>query len=1277
MRIEDMTRALLKKASERDLNNLRVRFINIYQKYFDGNTRKSAIGLEREDFVMKYIMLMEEMKQRGMKLSSWTGLDERTKDRIFKRAVWGLDVPELGDHVIVENYMAIGGSFVKSPRDAEDVDIIVRDSESNRDEGMELKVGRLINGMTEKDPHFVYAPKGPHSSYIPIFDLVLRARPQTKRIDVVEKSDKEYYAQLEDWDKAYKKDNDEVISRLADGSVLDLGCGSGKLLKMLADEGREIMGIDNNETALGMCEDKGVPAEKCNLDKEDISLDDKSFDNVICVHTIEHLEYPEKLIRDACNLAKKKVIILSPLGKRLDPRHKQEFKTVNDFGQYFGRQWTVKEIEESNSAIAIREFERKEKAALKPFGKFTPPKPTMAGLTEAFSIDEIWGWAEKRLPLDVEEKLNGFRCIAEKKGDKIRIKTEGNKDRTKQFKELIDVLKKIPDDFMLDCSMGIERGGKALPRIKLMTLMADRPELEEGDIIKATLFDIPYLNEDVHGKPLSERRKKLESFYNKHLKGSKHFSLTSFNIVKTRKELESQFKKLSKLPQSEGIMIKQLDGIWDTDGSCDTWAKLKREAEIKVIALERHSVAGGNFNYTCGLLPGDSDYANLTEFRDKKYIDLGKCYNTKLRAEPGDILTMGVEEIIPEDNELSWLGARVIDIDKDRKEPYFANQAIDIARRANVLQKGAKRGIYLVKPHGTMIMDKEKTMIVKKRPLPKEYLEDVYLVEDKQVLGILNLEEPTTISQKEFEGYRKAHRITEKEAKRWGFDKASELYAYGFKIVKEFDPPIGYDPPPGVQTVIREVDISKAKTEGTVGEAGNVDFKVDDKGIGVVQIHIMGIEEEKVEDLKKYPNRIIVSRSDPKKLEAALKSIIGEQGVHVDLRLKPAGKSYWEGGEVMVGNVSGLSKLEKLKQKNKKLRFGWKVGRKTEGGKQTQIVRGPLSWMEAGKRKIEIFEPGSVGATANKYAALLNIDSFNWELYKSDEHAKKFRFTGGRYFDGNFLFAYVPVAEGGRVWMVSRLADDDHEKEEEIEKLDLESFRAEGIDDDLANPKKRYRELMADLRYLGNSGYPKLSDGEEWGKWTLTDCLKYYAKIVDVLRSIYFPIIPPKIGDPKYKTSYWECYRKAKKHMKSSPPEESDIKDWDEKREKLLKGGFVFKIYKIDKKQQVVGGIVYEPDVIDSQGDYTDAKEIEKAMQKFMIKYADNTSRIKVSHKGKRYRFPIIESYIPEVDTKKGGKTIRAGSWWIMIKIPNKYIWSGIEQGLYTGFSMGGSAKGG
>jgi len=252
---------------------------------------------------------------------------------------------------------------------------------------------------------------------------------------------------------------------------------------------------------------------------------------------------------------------------------------------------------------------------------------------------------------------------------------------------------------------------------------------------------------------------------------------------------------------------------------------------------------------------------------------------------------------------------------------------------------------------------------------------------------------------------------------------------------------------------------------------------------------------------------------------------------------------------------------------------------------------------------------------------------------------------------------------------------------DEFEKLDLEQFRAEGINDDLKNPSVRHKELFADLRYLGNSAYPRIIEGKKWKDWTKEDILKYYAAIVDCLRSVFYPIVPPKIGEEGYSTSYWRCYREARKYMSSKPPSEDKVKEWDEKRKKIVKTGqeiakFAFK--KIDKKEFIVGGVVYFSYKTDSQQDWTTPPEVWKALKHFMLK----KRTIKVMHQGVKRDIPIIENYFSEEQHHKGGMSpknlLEKGDWWMSVYLgdkENKDIWERVLKKELTGFSMAGRAS--
>lgn len=190
LRIEEITDPKLKAAKDGELHNLKFRCTQIWRKIV-GDMNESQ----------KYDLLKCEMGKRGLKIHSNTPLDVA----LYKKAMLGIEVSSLGDLAVTPDYVSIGGGFVKSPKDAEDIDIIIREDESNRDEGLELKISRLIKKQTGKKSHFVYSKSGPHSDYIPTFDRILRAKDETKRIRV-----------KEDYGKADKKKTEKPLPALED-----------------------------------------------------------------------------------------------------------------------------------------------------------------------------------------------------------------------------------------------------------------------------------------------------------------------------------------------------------------------------------------------------------------------------------------------------------------------------------------------------------------------------------------------------------------------------------------------------------------------------------------------------------------------------------------------------------------------------------------------------------------------------------------------------------------------------------------------------------------------------------------------------------------------------------------------------------------------------------------------------------------------------------------------------------------------------------------------------
>lgn len=111
-------------------------------------------------------------------------------------------------------------------------------------------------------------------------------------------------------------------------------------------------------------------------------------------------------------------------------------------------------------------------------------------------------------------------------------------------------------------------------------------------------------------------------------------------------------------------------------------------------------------------------------------------------------------------------------------------------------------------------------------------------------------------------------------------------------------------------------------------------------------------------------------------------------------------------------------------------------------------------------------------------------------------------------------------------------------------------------------------------------------------------------------------------------------------------------------------------INKEEAAQQLVYGLVYEPDVEDSHGDFMTADEIEKAAHGFM-KDARNIDKQQDFEAGVG---EVVESYIAPADFTLGEQEITKGSW-IMVTKASDEIWEEIQKGNITGYSMAGKAE--
>lgn len=108
-----------------------------------------------------------------------------------------------------------------------------------------------------------------------------------------------------------------------------------------------------------------------------------------------------------------------------------------------------------------------------------------------------------------------------------------------------------------------------------------------------------------------------------------------------------------------------------------------------------------------------------------------------------------------------------------------------------------------------------------------------------------------------------------------------------------------------------------------------------------------------------------------------------------------------------------------------------------------------------------------------------------------------------------------------------------------------------------------------------------------------------------------------------------------------------------------------------EQEQQIVYGVVMEPNENDTDLNWTNSGEIEKAAHYFM----QNFRLIDTNHSRVDITAVPVESWITQEDTVMGGKLVKAGSWVMGVHVEDQQEWERIKSGEYTGFSIDALAR--
>jgi DNA ligase-1 len=175
-----------------------------------------------------------------------------------------------------------------------------------------------------------------------------------------------------------------------------------------------------------------------------------------------------------------------------------------------------------------------------------------------------------------EDKLDGIRAQVHKSGDRVAIYTR-TMDRTDaSFPDVVDAIRGLPGDFLLDGEIVPYRNGAVLPFAHIQKRLGRKvltPKIIRENPAAFIAFDILYRDGVLlMDRPLSERRAAMENLAT--APGSPALLITKISSVTTTDEIESAFC-LARECRNEGLIIKDPGSPYSPGRRGQMWFKIK------------------------------------------------------------------------------------------------------------------------------------------------------------------------------------------------------------------------------------------------------------------------------------------------------------------------------------------------------------------------------------------------------------------------------------------------------------------------------------------------------------------------------------------------------------------------------------------------------------------------------------------------------------------------------------------------------------------------------
>lgn len=208
-----------------------------------------------------------------------------------------------------------------------------------------------------------------------------------------------------------------------------------------------------------------------------------------------------------------------------------------------------------------------------------------------------------------EPKWDGFRCIVSRDGDDIILGSRGKKPLTRYFPELVPAMATLPDRCILDGEIIVRSGEPGAQRLS-WDLLSQRIHPAESRVTKLSVetpaefvcFDILALNdEDLTGRPWTDRRAVLERVFASNTHSSLHLSATTQDEA-VAADWFTRFEGAG----LDGVVSKRLDGLYEQGKRSMLKIKHKRTAEAVVVGYRVARNGDGVGSLLLGMYDGEA-----------------------------------------------------------------------------------------------------------------------------------------------------------------------------------------------------------------------------------------------------------------------------------------------------------------------------------------------------------------------------------------------------------------------------------------------------------------------------------------------------------------------------------------------------------------------------------------------------------------------------------------------------------------------------------------------